>query len=1567
MRRASPTPLFAFETLFALVASGGLRVILQPFVNHYDSTSRSIGFGMTNLFSLMSQPVFFGMAATVSILLWPGMALEEVRGAEQADVLRGENLVAWCIVPFDAKKRSPAERAVMLKDLGIQRSAYDWRSEHVVSFEQEILEYKKHGIEFFAFWGIHEKAFELFEKHKNHPQIWQTLRDPGGDDATAKVELAAKELVPLAQRTKSMGCPLGLYNHGGWGGEPKNMVAVCRRLRELGHAHVGIVYNFHHGHGHITNWAEAFAMMEPFLICLNLNGMNANGQPKILGLGKGAHELEMIRVVVDSDYDGPIGILDHRNELDTRKSLQENLDGLKWIRKELRKPGSGGPRPKSAERDTRVGDIGRVFPGQEAYRVPPLTVELRATLHRRDRYNILVASDTKKSDDHWELFSMNGTGCLTAYLPGHRPDHVRSEAMICDGKPHSLAMIYEPKRVRLFVDGKSVADQTIETLEHRRSVPGGLGIGQLVEGRLGCDGEIEWVRISRGIREIPSKPARRVSRDPATLGYWNFEEGTSAEKLPKSNPADSTVTEPKYDADLVKRLVHESRQFGDSLRGARVFANAKLACLSCHRVGSHGGTVGPELTSIAKERPSSQLVESVLWPRREVKPEYVTWQILTIDGRVLTGYKHATDQDTLTLREPASGKLVVIAKSDIDTEVAGSTVMPHGLTAAMTSQQQWDLFRFLSELGRDGKPLSDEMRHVIMHSRMHGPAEFPITKTPLDPERWPNADQPVNRDRLYDFYTKQAEHFRGQSHVPMVLAPFPGLDGGQQGHWGNQNEKTWADGRWNKTVLGSVQCGVLRGPGITVPRAVCVRLGQDGEMSTCFNPDTLSYDAVWSGGFVKFDAVRHGFVGGLKLQGKVQWKSKSRQPRESFRYHGFYRHGDRVIFAYRIGDVEYLDSPWVENGRFVREKAPLDEHSLRHVVEGGPPQWPQVLKTTITPGRGRPYAVDTIELPTKNPWNALIFCGGHAFLPDGSAMICTMQGDVWHVSGLHSPPEQAGTARWRRFASGLHHALGMVVSDGEIYVQCRDQLTRLTDRNNDGEADFYECFSKAFVTSPAGHDFICGLQRDRQGQFYTASGNQGLVRISADGQTADVIATGFRNPDGLGLLPNGTVTVPVSEGSWTPASAINAVPNAPSRSPADALYFGYGGPKQNRPPELPLVYLPRGLDNSSGGQVSVDSEQFGPLRDQLLHLSFGAGAWFVVLRDEVDGQLQGAVLPMTGDFLSGVHRGRFNPVDGQLYLSGMAGWGSYTPHDGCFQRVRYTGGPVQIPTAFHTHENGIHLTFAEPVDAKIASDVSQHFAQCWNYRYSGAYGSPEYSPSHPGVAGHDPLTISSAHILTDGRSLFLEIPDLQPVSQLHLRVHVNTEELPSVNPSGNGHDLFLTVHKLDEPFTDFPGYRPRKKTIAAHPMLTDLALQAARKPNPWRKPIPNARPIEIETGKNLTYATREFTVTANEPLALTLSNPDVVPHNWVLVTPGALREVGELGNRLIADPEAYARQYVPMSDDVIAHTDIVSPNETQTIYLKAPAMPGRYPYLCTFPGHWMVMNGVMHVQSTDAE
>jgi hypothetical protein len=258
------------------------------------------------------------------------------------------NLVAWCIVPFDAKKRGPAERAEMVKKLNIPAIAYDWRAEHVPQFEQEILEYKKRGLGYFAFWSQHEEAFKLFEKHGLHPQIWQTAPSPKAGTRDEQIKKAAEQMLPLAKRAAALGSQLGLYNHGGWGGEPENLIAVCEYLRQHhGLKNVGIVYNLHHGHDHVDRFPQALAEMKPYLLCLNLNGMTRDGErlgKKILPLGQGELDLQLLETIRDSGYTGPIGILGHTMN-DAEEQLRDNLDGLDWLLPQLEgKP--AGPKPK---------------------------------------------------------------------------------------------------------------------------------------------------------------------------------------------------------------------------------------------------------------------------------------------------------------------------------------------------------------------------------------------------------------------------------------------------------------------------------------------------------------------------------------------------------------------------------------------------------------------------------------------------------------------------------------------------------------------------------------------------------------------------------------------------------------------------------------------------------------------------------------------------------------------------------------------------------------------------------------------------------------------------------------------------------------------------------------------------------------------------------------------------------------------------------------------------------------------------------------------------------------------
>ena len=1359
---------------------------------------------------MMRRLIVLGLFISLSL----GLVFLPAHAQAPKDKLFGrDNLVAWCIVPFDAKKRGPEERAAMLKRLGFARFAYDWRAEHIASFDAEMEALKRHGIRLEAFWfpaQLNKDArtiLDLLKRHQVKAQLWVTLGDPdpAAKEQAAKIEAAARILRPIIEEASKIGCTVGLYNHGGWFGEPENQIALIEHLKR---PEVGIVYNLHHGHDHLDRFPALLKKMKPHLWALNLNGMVKDGDKvgkKILPLGQGDLDPKLLKIIHDSGYTGPIGILGHTMD-DAEDRLRDNLDGLDWLLRLLYGE-DPGPRPQP-----------RTFKG-----------------------------------------------------PG-------------------------PKKV-----GKN--------LEPDKGATGSLSARANSQG-------------SHGSALADKPPVAPTSAAPKLLAY---------------------------SPELVSQLVTAAKMHGDAKRGAAVFRSPLFACSNCHKVGQHGGIIGPELGKAGTCLTPEQIVESVLWPKRQVKEGYAALSVVTGDGKQHQGYKEREDAKELVLRDPATGNLVRVAKDNIDDQRETGTLMPEGLAEAMTAEQRRDVVRFLMDLGKTEGLAELAAPHSLVA------ATFPLERAPLQPQFRPNWNHPVNGNRLYDFYSREADYFMKQPSVPHLLPHFPGLEGPKYGHWGAQNEKTWADGRWNHTDLGSLLSGVFRGGGVTVPRGICVHLGDKGELAACFNPETLCYEALWEGGFLKFSSVRHGFMDGLIMNGTALPRPDGRKPEKPFVYHGLYRHGKRVLFSYSIDGVRYLDAPWVENGKFTRTVARAEMHPLAKLTKGGPMQWPQILETRGTLGSGAPYVVDNITVPVNNPWNAPLYFGDHDFLPDGAALICTMQGEVWHVSGLD---DKLGKVRWRRFATGLHQALGLVVADGSAYVLGRDQITRLHDLNGDGEADFYECFANGYQTSTGGHDFICGLQRDAKGNFYTAHSKQGLIRIAADGTKVDVLATGFRNPDGLGLYPDGALTVPCSEGEWTPASMLCLV--RPGLAPSKSLlgdhtppFFGYGGPKNNQPPDLPFVYFPRGLDNSSGGQAYIDSDRWGPLQGRMVHFSFGAGSHMLLLRDEVDGQPQGAVVPLQGEFLSGAHRGRFSPKDGQLYVSGMAGWGTYTIADGCFQRVRYTGQPVQLPGAFRVHENGVRVTFTSPVDPDIARQVKNHFAQAWNYRYSSAYGSPEFSPRHPGTPGHDPVTIAAAHVLPDGRSIFLEMPELQPVNQLHLRMRVD---------AGLAQDLFVTVHKLGEPFTNLPNYKPNPRTIAAHPILVDLQTAARAVANPWKTTIPKAQAVGIQADKNLTFVQRTLKVKAGQPIRLNFSNPDNVPHNWVLLKPGTLQTIGELTNRMIAEPDAAARHYVPKSSDVLVYTDIVPPQGSFTIYFRAPAERGRYPYLCTFPGHWMVMNGQMIVE-----
>ena len=252
-----------------------------------------------------------------------------------------ENLVAWCVVPFDSEKRTSAERTRMLQELGFRSMAWDWRQEHLHTLETEISSLREADIELKAVWywidgnaqgwrsESNDQLLATLERTGTKTEIWVSFaaRFFNGLNDTQKIAKASETVANLQRKAEAMGCTVLLYNHGEWFGEPRNMVRV---IQDLNGKDIGLVYNFHHAHSQIDEFESNLALMMPYLRTVNLNGMRVDG-PKILPLGSGDSEEKMIRQLKAAGFEGRIGILGHVEDADVKDILTENLAGMKKL------------------------------------------------------------------------------------------------------------------------------------------------------------------------------------------------------------------------------------------------------------------------------------------------------------------------------------------------------------------------------------------------------------------------------------------------------------------------------------------------------------------------------------------------------------------------------------------------------------------------------------------------------------------------------------------------------------------------------------------------------------------------------------------------------------------------------------------------------------------------------------------------------------------------------------------------------------------------------------------------------------------------------------------------------------------------------------------------------------------------------------------------------------------------------------------------------------------------------------------------------------------------------------
>src|SRR5204863_6585239 len=155
-----------------------------------------------------------------------------------------------------------------------------------------------------------------------------------------------------------------------------------------------------------------------------------------------------------------------------------------------------------------------------------------------------------------------------------------------------------------------------------------------------------------------------------------------------------------------------------------------------------------------------------------------------------------------------------------------------------------------------------------------------------------------------------------------------------------------------------------------------------------------------------------------------------------------------------------------------------------------------------------------------------------------------------------------------------------------------------------------------------------------------------LLKVPKDGSKVEVFATGFRHPIGLGVSPNDEVTGADQEGNWMPVTRVDVYKKG-------GFYGDMRAHHRATPPKIydgPLVWLPKDVDNSAGGQVWVPHDKFGLPKGQMLHLSYGRCRLIAILTQKVGDVRQAGAVDLGLFFLSGACRARFHPKDGHLYV-----------------------------------------------------------------------------------------------------------------------------------------------------------------------------------------------------------------------------------------------------------------------------------------------------------------------------
>ena len=184
---------------------------------------------------------------------------------------------------------------------------------------------------------------------------------------------------------------------------------------------------------------------------------------------------------------------------------------------------------------------------------------------------------------------------------------------------------------------------------------------------------------------------------------------------------------------------------------------------------------------------------------------------------------------------------------------------------------------------------------------------------------------------------------------------------------------------------------------------------------------------------------------------------------------------------------------------------------------------------------------------------------------------------------------------------------------------------------------------------------------------------------------------------------------------------------------------------------------------------------------------------YYLMMQEVGEINQAAIIKLPHDFVTGIMRGRVNPNDGQVYVTGLDGWngnGRMGLSDKGIQRLRYTGKPLRMVTDCQVEQGGLRLDFNFQLDPQTANSIKSFVVDQWNYQWRHEYGSAMFHPE-TGKVGKETVNVATATLLPGGKSVKLAIPSIQPVNQLHLRL-----KLKGIDGQPFAEEIYWTINAI---------------------------------------------------------------------------------------------------------------------------------------------------------------------------